>query len=336
MKARRDTVAYRTGKLFRAAPEGGGCRRIARRRRWRWRLAGAALCVACRRAKTASAAPEVAPFTTFQGNREAAGLFARRPQASRSFGAARKGRELRHLRANRSMAATLRRITTDAAEDVSPAWSPDGRRIALLRTEQKHARPACSWLALAGGIHGKVARGVSPNRVEAVGRHLDWSPDGQWLAVADKRRPGSPSRSTWMRRGRRCEKQMLTAPPPRAPSATAARRSRPTAKWISFLRSPSSGITELYVAPDRRRRGAAPDVRQPRRSQPDLDAGRQRAGLLLQPHRRLLPLADRRRAGGTPRRVPGIGEGASEPAFSRDGRHMAYSQFFAGCQHLAV
>ena len=33
---------------------------------------------------------------------------------------------------------------------------------------------------------------VYPIRLEAVGRHLDWSPDGEYVAAADKSQPDEP------------------------------------------------------------------------------------------------------------------------------------------------
>ena len=78
---------------------------------------------------------------------------------------------------------SVRRFTTDPAEDLSPVWSPDGTRIAWLRTGRNET--AVFVASVTGGIHGKVAD-VYPIRVEAVGRHLDWSPDGEYLAVPDQ------------------------------------------------------------------------------------------------------------------------------------------------------
>jgi serine/threonine protein kinase len=84
---------------------------------------------------------------------------------------------------------SVRRLTSDPADDLSPVWSPDGSRIAWLRMGPSET--AVFVAALAGGAHAKVAD-VYPIRVEAVGRHLDWSPDGEYLAVPDKSQAEEP------------------------------------------------------------------------------------------------------------------------------------------------
>lgn len=74
------------------------------------------------------------------------------------------------------------RLTTDPADDVSPAWSPDGRFIAFLRG----IRPVFSRLMLL-----EVDSGQEKELVTLTAwygheeRNLSWSPDGNWIAVLD-------------------------------------------------------------------------------------------------------------------------------------------------------
>jgi len=67
------------------------------------------------------------------------------------------------------------RLTTDPANDRSPAWSPDGKRIAFLRFIA--GRPTSVWVVSPlGGVEQKIANFPGSG-------HLTWSPDGKWLAV---------------------------------------------------------------------------------------------------------------------------------------------------------
>src|SRR5204863_8327514 len=137
------------------------------------------------------------------------------------------------------------RLTTDAAADLSPVWSPDGLRIAWLRTGPKET---AIFVSPAGGgaIHGKIAD-VFPSRIEAVGRHLDWSPDGQWLAAADKNSAVSPFRIVLIE-ARDGRKNPVTLPPESSIGDMAPAFS-PDGKSLAFIRAMSSGVNDVYTVP---------------------------------------------------------------------------------------
>ena len=78
------------------------------------------------------------------------------------------------------------RLTTDAAIDFDPAWSPDGSRIAFYRTGKDHSDVLV--IPALGGPEQRVGE-VAPVPWSLIGAlvtlGLAWSPDGKNLAVTD-------------------------------------------------------------------------------------------------------------------------------------------------------
>jgi Tol biopolymer transport system component len=93
--------------------------------------------------------------------------------------------------------AEARRLTTDPAADVFPAWSPDGTQIAFLRfenTQRGWAAGPGSLLIASGPIHLVSPVGGPERRLSSFPAHLtlSWSPDGRWLAAAKARSGDGP------------------------------------------------------------------------------------------------------------------------------------------------
>jgi Tol biopolymer transport system component/DNA-binding winged helix-turn-helix (wHTH) protein len=81
------------------------------------------------------------------------------------------------------------RLTRDPASDDMPTWAPDGLKIAFVRTE-KSRRSSIRIIPALGGPERELAE-LAPVECYRYGT-LSWSPNGEWLAFADKARPGDP------------------------------------------------------------------------------------------------------------------------------------------------
>lgn len=76
-----------------------------------------------------------------------------------------------------------RRLTTDPAVDEFPAWSPDGKQIAFVRSAPSAAAGAIYLVSPLGGPERRLSD--FPTRSQ-----LSWSPDGRWLTAARVRAEG--------------------------------------------------------------------------------------------------------------------------------------------------
>jgi TolB protein len=88
----------------------------------------------------------------------------------------------------------LKRLThTRKIDEMQPAWSADGRRIAFARrsfADENHPGPVELWVMNADGSH--------QHRI-AIGADPAWSPDGRWLAYTSLFRPsGTGSSAIWV------------------------------------------------------------------------------------------------------------------------------------------
>lgn len=137
-----------------------------------------------------------------------------------------------------------RRLTQEQGTYSSPAWSPDGRRLACLRFRESSGVIVVA--SLEGGPE-QVAGTVFPSRYGLASRHLDWSPDGRWLAVDDTASPHE-ALSIFLISLATGEKRRLTEPD-NVIIGDVDPRFSPDGRSISFVRAFHRGLQELFVAP---------------------------------------------------------------------------------------
>jgi DNA-binding winged helix-turn-helix (wHTH) protein len=125
---------------------------------------------------------------------------------------------------------------TNLADEVSPAWSPDGRSIAFVR---RFLEGSGVYLApVLGGVERKIGEVFA----DPFWSHsLDWAPDGRFLAVEDKDAPQEPF-GIFLLSVETGEKRRLTSPPSGVYGDFNATYS-PDGKTIAFKR-----VTSVHVA----------------------------------------------------------------------------------------
>ncbi len=127
------------------------------------------------------------------------------------------------------------RITTDPAPDSSPAWSPDGNKLALLRRTGNEAR------VIVASSHGggeRVIAAIPESSILDTDSTMSWSPDGRFLAFAARNilRVNVETR----------EVKPLTAklPPSQYDSMPVY---APNGTALAFVRGPYAASRRLYV-----------------------------------------------------------------------------------------
>jgi Tol biopolymer transport system component/DNA-binding winged helix-turn-helix (wHTH) protein len=129
----------------------------------------------------------------------------------------------------------LQRLTTDPAADTSPAWSPDDRYIAFVRSYEDRTA-AILVIPPLGGAERRL-RVLGPRiPMGEVGAPapISWTPDGRWLAVADRDSAGEP-RAIWLISIDTGERRRLTSPPDPAVADSNPSVS-PDGRWLAVSR----------------------------------------------------------------------------------------------------
>jgi Tol biopolymer transport system component/tRNA A-37 threonylcarbamoyl transferase component Bud32 len=211
------------------------------------------------------------------------------------------------------------RLTKDPAQDTAPAWSPDGRYVAFIRSTGVNGEGAIYLVSPLGGAERKVAEGIFLKHHENWPTRLGWAPDGKTLFLSELDGGAQGIFSVDLATG---EKRRLTSPPTHGDYSLAV---SPDGETVAFARLASAGLaSSLYVAPIRGgepRRLAVPLGSVTVTWMPDgkeiVYAAGQAAGFSPSLWRIAV-------AGGEPRRLPILGDGGVMPVVSPSGRRLIY------------
>ena len=220
------------------------------------------------------------------------------------------------------------RLTTDPGNDYSPSWSPDGRAIAFLRRHANDAKSELWLIPPLGGTERKVAD-IQPSVVFYRPMTFAWCPDSACVVVTDSSGKGQPDTvfAVAIDTG---EKRQLTFPKENVVDADPV--ISPDGRWLVFRRdrTPFSGEFHRLSLRDH----AVPEG-EPVRLTATLGAGKPAWTVdgreLLFADRGALWRLDALK-GGTPTRMPFVGQDGLTPVVSRtpDGRHrLVYVHSFA-------
>ena len=209
------------------------------------------------------------------------------------------------------------RLTTDPANDTNPVWSPDGRSIAFLRSQQGSARHELRLVPPLGGAERKVAE-VQPRNPIYRPLTLAWCPDGSCLIASDAQGEGQADALFTIALDS-ADKRQLTFPPKGGVTDADAAVS-PDGGWLVFRRDVTPATSELHRLP------LSPTVTpagEPTRLT-DQKFNASRPAWL--PDSREIVVAARGSlwrldavAGGSPTRLPFVGQDGQSPTVARTG-----------------
>jgi Tol biopolymer transport system component/DNA-binding winged helix-turn-helix (wHTH) protein len=206
------------------------------------------------------------------------------------------------------------------ADELSPAWSPDGRSIAFVRRS-----PEGSGIYIAP-VLGGAERKIGEVFADPFWSHsLGWSPDGRFLAVEDKSAPQEPF-GVFLLSVETGEKRRLTSPPSGVYGDFDAAYS-PDGKTIAFRRITGVHLADIFLIP-----AAGGEVRRLTHLKRDIN------GFAWSTEDREIIFSSSTSfedgvlmkvsvPQGTPERLAATGHGINDPAISRRGDRLAYTQF---------
>ena len=140
--------------------------------------------------------------------------------------------------------SSLRQIAAAEGHYASPSWSPDERALAFLRIGWDSTEVLT--VSLETGDERLIAS-FTPSGYGLQRRLLDWSPDGQWLAVSHSETPDKPN-GLYLVSVATGEKRRLTAPKNMVGGDLDPRFS-PDSGTITFVREIHRSHQEIFSVP---------------------------------------------------------------------------------------
>jgi Tol biopolymer transport system component/DNA-binding winged helix-turn-helix (wHTH) protein len=128
------------------------------------------------------------------------------------------------------------RLTSHPAADKSPAWSPDGRQIALIR--RTGSKGEVLLISPAGGTEQRV--------VETEGTSVAWSADSQTLAFID-RAAGEDVHSIFLVPAAGGPKRQVTFPAAERTYGDSAPAISPDGRVLAFVRHLTYDVADVFV-----------------------------------------------------------------------------------------
>jgi Tol biopolymer transport system component/serine/threonine protein kinase len=229
-----------------------------------------------------------------------------------------------------------RRLTTDPMIEFSPAWSPDGRNIAFLEGPPEGVA-TLMMMPADGGTPKKVAD--TSTRVGPLNRRLSWSRDGRWIVVEDESSPEDGYRLIALSVSTG-ERRRLTHPG--ANRADLEPSISPDGRTLAFVRDVGNGVSIPCLL------SLNPDMTDPAEPHPLRFQGFENT-LISYPrwtdNRNLIFVAIRgahrlwrapAQEHSTPLALASLGEDASFPAISPDGKRLVFSRSFVNAHLWSV